>query len=49
MDYKKLYFVLFNALTDAVEALEAQNISLALDLLKTAQQEAEDLYIESDF
>ena len=49
MDYKKLYFALFNALTDAVESLEAQNISLALDLLKTAQQEAEDLYIESDF
>lgn len=43
--YQKMYTVLFNAITDALELLEANNKAKATDLLKRAQQEAEELYI----
>ena len=46
MDYKKLYFHLFNAVTDALRALEQQNYGQAAALLATAQQEAEDMYMD---
>ena len=39
----KSYFFLFNAISDAIKAL--QDLQLALVL---AQQKAEDLFIESD-
>lgn len=35
------YFALFNAVTDAINALER-----VADLLRQAQQDAEDLYVE---
>ena len=44
-DYQKLYSLLFNAMTDAVEALRKCNYGVAADLLIAAQQKAEDLYI----
>ena len=44
-NYQKLYTKLFNAATDALEALDALNIGLAKELLQQAQQEAEELYI----
>lgn len=43
MPMKKEYLLLFNAVTDAIKAL--QDLQLALVL---AQQKAEDLFIESD-
>ena len=45
MDYKKLYFHLFNAVTDALDAMEQQNFGTAKDLLIRAQQQAEEQYI----
>ena len=40
-DYKKLYFTLFNTLTDA---LEAPNFETAKAILRQAQADAEELY-----
>ena len=45
MDYKALYHLLFNACTDALEELDAQNFGLARTRLIAAQQQAEDLYV----
>ena len=47
-DYRKLYTLLFNAVTDAVEELEALNIGAAKERLISAQQQAEEQYIESE-
>lgn len=44
-DYKKLYFMLFAAMADAVEYLEEGQPFLAKQRLITAQQEAEEEYI----
>ena len=46
-DYEKLYLLLFNSITDALEALEDNNIKKAQLILKCAQSNAEDEYIES--
>lgn len=42
-DYKKLYHKVFNAVTDA-EAL----VSQAAHILRTVQQECEDIYTDAD-
>ena len=47
-DYQKMYTLLFNAVTDAVESLEAQNYGAARDVLVTAQRAAEELYIQAE-
>lgn len=47
-DYKPLHYKLFNACTDALEALEAQNCEQAKALLIAAQQAAEELYISEE-
>ena len=46
-DYEKLYLLLFNSITDALEALEDNDIKQAQLILKRAQITAEDEYIES--
>ena len=46
MDYKKLYFHLFNTVTDAIEAIERQNYGQAAALLIAAQQETEEMYMD---
>ena len=38
-DYKAMYLLLFNAVTDALEKMDRQN---------AAQQKAEELYMDSD-
>ena len=48
----ELYFLLFNAITSAVNELEESSIitpqiSKALEILKTAQQTTEDKYINA--
>ena len=48
MDYKKLYFHLFNAATDAIEAITNGDSFAARDILIRAQQEAEDMYLEEE-
>ncbi len=45
--YKKMYFHLFNAITDALEKLQAKDDVQARDILRKAQQWGETMYIES--
>ena len=47
MNYDTMYQLLFNAITDALEQMEKQNLGSAKDLLTTAQQKAEEIYMES--
>lgn len=47
-DYHQLYYLLFNKITDALEALEHQNYGTARNLLIQAQQEAEEQFIAHD-
>ena len=44
-DYRKLYSILFNSITDALELLEQGDLETAKEILITAQQKAEDEYI----
>ena len=48
MNYEKLYHLLFNAITDALEQLEKQNYGTAKETLIAAQQEAEEIYITAE-
>ena len=47
MNYEKMYHLLFNAITDALEQMEKQNLGSAKALLTTAQQKTEEIYMES--
>ena len=44
-DYAKLYRLLFNAITDALERIETGDIHTASSILICAQQTTEELYI----
>lgn len=44
-DYKRMYHLLFNAITDALEAMEQNSPDFARRLLIRAQQDAEELYL----
>ena len=46
-NYEKLYYLLFNAITDALEQMDAQNYGEAKKTLISAQQKAEEIYIDS--
>jgi len=48
MDYKKLYFHLFNAVSDALQAIEQQNYGQASAILIAAQQETEEMYMDEE-
>jgi len=48
VNYQQLYTKLFNAATDALEALEQLNVGQARDILRRAQQEAEEEYLSSE-
>ena len=48
MDYQKMYTTLFNAITDALTQLEAQNYGNVKDALISAQQKAEEIYITAE-
>ena len=45
-DYQKLYSKLFNAATDALDALEELNVGRVKDILRQAQIDAEETYLE---
>ena len=47
-DYKELYFQLFAAIADAVEAIEAANYGQAKEILISAQQSAEEQYMAAE-
>ena len=47
-DFKELYFLLFAAMSDAVEQIEAANYGAAKDMLIAAQQKAEEIYINDE-
>ena len=47
-DYQKLYTLLFNAYTDAVEAIDRMDFGEAKAILIRAQQQAENCYIEAE-
>lgn len=44
-DYRKMYYTLFNIITDAIQNIEQQNYDEAKNLLIRAQQDAEELFI----
>lgn len=46
-NYKKMYLILFNAITDALEALDAQKFALASKILIDAQRHTEVMYIDA--
>jgi phosphate uptake regulator len=46
--YRNMYYKLFNAITDALNALEQDDTEKAREVLITAQQTAEELYIEAN-
>ena len=45
--FKKMYFHLFNAITDALEKFSNQDYDPAREILIRAQQWGESMYIES--
>jgi len=44
-DYQKLYTTLFNAITDAIEKIDALEIKDAKSVLMQTQQKTEELYL----
>ena len=47
-EYKKMYLLLFNAITDALEQMEKQNYGTVKETLIAAQQQAEEIYITAE-
>ena len=47
LSYKKMYFKLFNSLTNAIEEINNNNYGKAKDIMINAQIEAEEEYISS--
>ena len=47
-DFERMYFLLFNAVTDALELLEEEKPRQASELLRRAQLDAEEIYIETE-
>ena len=45
--YRKMYYTLFNAVTDALNAMEQQNYGQARALLVAAQQQSEEIFMDS--
>lgn len=46
--YKKMYFHLFNAVSDALAQMERQNFGAAAELLVQAQQDGEEIYLDAE-
>jgi len=46
--YQKMYYKLFNAMTDALQAMEAQNYGVAREIIETAQQQAEEIFLDEE-
>ena len=48
MEFQRMYFLLFNAITDALAEISAMNFGAARALLQKAQIKAEEIYIDFD-
>ena len=48
VDYQKMYYRLFNAITDALEAMSRGELAQASSLLMQAQQDTEEEYISAE-
>ena len=46
--YRQMYDMLFNAMTDAAEALKQQNFGQALQIITKAQQDTEEFFIRAE-
>ena len=46
--YKKMYYRLFNGVTDALEAIERQNFGMAAQLLRDTQSECEEMFLDAE-
>ena len=46
--YQKMYYALFNAITTALDQLERGVVPAAILTLKTAQTDAEDLFLDGE-
>ncbi len=46
--YKKMYYHLFNSITDALAALEQQNFGAAAEILRQAQIDSEELFLDAE-
>jgi len=46
--YKKMYLKLFNAVSDAMDLMEAHKYQEAIMLLEQASQETEEIYISQE-
>lgn len=47
-DYEKMYFGLFNHISDAIGQMKEMNYGLASDILKQAQTEGEERYLSEE-
>ena len=47
VDYQKLYTMVFNGITRALDAIDEMNFGRARAILQTAQIEAEEAYIKA--
>ena len=47
-DYKKMYYILFNAVTDALEQLSHGRPESAEEILRAAQLRTEEMYISAN-
>ena len=47
-DYQRLYYILFNAITDAATDMEAQNYGLAYHRLLQAQADCEERFLAAE-
>lgn len=45
-DYKQMYFMLFNSITDALTLMQRGEQERAAELLRQAQQLGEEMYID---
>lgn len=48
MDYKKLYYHLFNVVTDSITAIREQNYGIAQKMLMQGQLECEEIYLQAE-
>ena len=48
VDYEKLYFMLFNSITDALNEMDKLNFGNASDVLKKAQANSEETYVNGE-
>lgn len=49
IDYRKLYTTIFNAVTDALEALDQLHDEEVERILKEAQRKTEEMYISEEY